>query len=85
MSTTDNEGRVHIEDDEARAAESSGHMRWVLAIGLLLAIVAMTIAWVSGALSQDEAESAATVTGQNEATTSDDAAEDTDGVTGLDE
>lgn len=42
---------VHIEDDEARAAVSNTGMRWVLAIGLLLAIVAMTLVWVVPALS----------------------------------
>ena len=67
MSTTDNEGRVHIEDDDARGAETTGVMRYVLGISLLLAAVAMTIAWVSGALSQGDVESEMTVTGTNEA------------------
>lgn len=51
MSTTDNKGRTHIEDDEARAATSPGIVRYVLGISLVLAVIAMTIAWVSGALS----------------------------------
>lgn len=37
---------IHIENDEARAAESSGHMRYVLGIGLLLAIVVMSVVWI---------------------------------------
>ena len=85
MSTTDNKGRVHIDDEEVRGATSTGYMRYVLGIGLLLAIAAMTITWVSGAISQDEAESAATVTGTNEALESSDADEGTDGVVGLEE
>ena len=46
MSTTDNEGRVHIEDDDARAASTPGIMRYVLGISLLLAIVLMSAVWI---------------------------------------
>lgn len=45
------DGEVHIEKEEARAGETSGHMRWVLGVGLVLAIVAMSIIWVIPALS----------------------------------
>ena len=85
MSTTDNEGRVHIDDEEVRGATSTGYMRYVLGIGLVLAIVAMTLIWTTGALTQDDAESAATMTGETEATSSDDAEEDTDRVRGIGE
>ena len=47
----DNNDEIHIEDDDARAAETTGHMRWVLGIGLILAIIAMTVIWVIPALS----------------------------------
>jgi hypothetical protein len=42
---------IHIEDDDARAAHTTGYMRYVLGIGLLIAIVAMSIAWIIPALS----------------------------------
>lgn len=45
-----NGDEVHIEDDDARAAVTNTGLRWVLAIGLLLAIVAMTLVWVIPAL-----------------------------------
>lgn len=51
MSEVDKDGRIHIEDDDARAAETTGHMRYVLGIGLLIAIIAMTVIWVIPALS----------------------------------
>ena len=47
----DSDGRIHIEDDDARAAVSNTGLRWVLAIGLLLAIIAMTLVWIVPALS----------------------------------
>ncbi len=40
---------VHVETDEARGAESTGVMRWVLGIGLLLAIVLLSAIWMTGA------------------------------------
>ena len=51
MSEADKDGRIHIEDDDVRAAETTGHMRYVLGIGLLIAIIAMTVIWVIPALS----------------------------------
>lgn len=47
----DKDEAIHIEDDDARAAVSNTNLRWVLAIGLFLAIVAMTFVWVIPALS----------------------------------
>ena len=41
---------IHIEDDDARAASTPGIVRYVLAISLLLAIIAMTIVWIVPAL-----------------------------------
>lgn len=46
MSTTDEEGRVHIEDDDARGAQTTGHMRYVLGIGLFLAVILMSLVWI---------------------------------------
>jgi hypothetical protein len=48
---TDPQEEIHIEDDDARAAQPTGHMRYVLGIGLFLAIVAMSLVWIIPALS----------------------------------
>ncbi len=49
MHTQDEE--VHIETEDASAGEKTGHMRWVLGIGLFLAILAMSLVWIVPALS----------------------------------
>ena len=41
---------IHIEDDDARAGRPAGMVRRVLAIGLLIAIIAMSAAWLIPAL-----------------------------------
>ncbi len=46
----DNTDKIHIEDDDARAAHTTGHMRYVLGIGLLVAIIAMSAVWIVPAL-----------------------------------
>ncbi|WP_336987187.1 hypothetical protein [Altererythrobacter aquiaggeris] len=58
---------VHLETDEARGGESQGTMRWVLGVGLFLAIALLSIIWITGALTQDPVESEATVSGKIEA------------------
>ncbi len=80
MNEVDKNGRVHIEDDDARAASSPGILRYILAISLILAIVAMSIAWMTGALTQGSVESAATASGTAEAAEED--VDQTDGVVG---
>ena len=50
MSNTDKDGRVHIEDDEARAASTPGILRYILGISLILAIVALSVIWIVPAL-----------------------------------
>lgn len=41
---------VHIETDEARGGATDTGMRYVLGIGLALAIVALSAIWITGAL-----------------------------------
>jgi hypothetical protein len=41
---------THITTDEARGGEGLNVLRWMLAISLILAISALTIIWVTGAL-----------------------------------
>ena len=43
---SDNDDRIHIEDDDARAASTPGVMRYVLAFSLLFAIVALSLVWM---------------------------------------
>ena len=45
---------VHTSETEASAGSKEGVVRWVLIIGLLLAIIFLTIIWTTGAWMQDE-------------------------------
>ncbi|MEO1221481.1 MAG: hypothetical protein AAFY42_09035 [Pseudomonadota bacterium] len=47
---SDQDNAIHIEDDDARAASSPGILRYVLAISLLLAVIAMSLVWIIPAL-----------------------------------
>lgn len=41
---------THVTTDEARSGSNNHVVRWVLGISLLLAIVALTVIWVTGAV-----------------------------------
>lgn len=41
---------THITTDEARGGQGLNVVRWILAISLFLAVAALTIIWVTGAL-----------------------------------
>ncbi|WFL76259.1 hypothetical protein P7228_09635 [Altererythrobacter arenosus] len=45
---------IHLDDTEAKAGETSGHMRWVLGIGTVLAIVLLSLIWMTGAWQEGE-------------------------------
>ncbi len=49
---------THLNTDEARGGESTGVMRWVLAVSLLLAIALLSAIWIFGAWSVDDTQSA---------------------------
>lgn len=53
---------LHAETDNARAGSTPNIVRWVLIIGLLLAIVLLSITWITGALSMGARGSQATTT-----------------------
>ena len=73
-----NEGdEVHIDETEASGGSKEGVVRWILGIGLVLAIALLSAIWIFGAFTQDDIEEEATVTG---AELDQDAAGDTDGV-----
>lgn len=69
---------THLDTDEARGGESTGVMRWVLAISLLLAIGLLSAIWIFGAWTQDDVESQATVSATQRAM--DDNSENTDSI-----
>ncbi|MEW9855716.1 hypothetical protein [Novosphingobium sp. M1R2S20] len=55
----DNQRReVHVEQDEARAGSTPHIVRYVLLISLALVIVALTVVWVTGAMSTSHSGSA---------------------------
>ena len=45
---------VHVSETEASGGSKEGVVRWVLIVGILLAIVFLTLIWTSGALMQDD-------------------------------
>lgn len=45
---------VHIDQDEARAGSTPGIVRYILLISLVLAIVALTVIWVTGAATSNQ-------------------------------
>lgn len=47
-------GELHAETDEARAGSTPNIVRWVLLVGLLLAIILLSATWMIGAASVDE-------------------------------
>jgi hypothetical protein len=55
---------VHIDTTEARSGSTPHIVRYVLAISLFLAIAAMTIIWVTGALSSPQGSREGPVTNQ---------------------
>ena len=58
---------TRIDQTDAKGGSREGVVRWVLLVSLSLAIVAMTVIWVTGALTQDNVESQGTATGRIEA------------------
>jgi hypothetical protein len=46
------DGEIHIDTDEARGGSTSNTVRWVLGIGLLLALIGMSLAWIIPAMSR---------------------------------
>lgn len=55
---------IHVTTDEARAGATYHVVRYVLVIGLLLAIAAMTLIWVTGALTSPQPNRQGPISGQ---------------------
>ncbi|MEM7701458.1 MAG: hypothetical protein AAF251_05925 [Pseudomonadota bacterium] len=47
---TEDDKAIHIEDDDARGAVTTGAMRYVLGIGLAIALIAMSAVWIIPAI-----------------------------------
>ena len=58
------DGHVHIDEQDASGGSKEGVVRWVLAGGLLLAIILLSITWIVPALMQGDVEEEATVSGE---------------------
>lgn len=58
---------VHVDDIEASGGEKTGHVRWILAIGTLLAILLLSAIWMTGAATQGDIESEVTASGKEAA------------------
>ena len=55
---------VHIETTEARGGSTPHIVRYVLVISLLLAIGALTLIWITGAVTSDQPERNGPISGQ---------------------
>ena len=55
---------IHLETEEARSGETSNVVRYVLTIGLILAILALTAIWVTGAATSPQGERTGPITNQ---------------------
>lgn len=74
-----NNGGIHIDEEDVSGGSKEGVVRWILGVGLLLAIVLLSLIWIVPALTQGDAEEEATVAGTTEATSPDEG-DTTDGV-----
>ena len=45
---------VHLSEEEASGGSKDGVVRWVLIIGLLLAVIALSTIWITGAVSNSD-------------------------------
>ena len=61
------DGHVHLDEQEASGGSKEGVVRWVLAGGLLLAIILLSITWIVPAL-MGESEDEAPVSADTQAT-----------------
>lgn len=55
---------IHVDSDEARSGETPHIVRYVLVIALLLAIVALSTIWITGAATSPQGERGGVVTNQ---------------------
>ena len=71
---------IHIDEQEASGGSKEGVVRWVLAGGLILAVLLMSIVWIIPAMTQGDIEEEATVSGE---ISSMEGGDDTDSIVGV--
>ena len=69
---------IHIDETEARGGSKEGVVRWVLAGGLLLAVILLSITWIIPAMTTGDVEEEGTVSGQ--ISSMEDGSSDTDSI-----
>ena len=69
---------VHLDETEASGGSKEGVVRWVLAGGLLLAIILLSVTWIVPALNTGDVEEEGTVSGQ--ISSMEDDGDDTDSI-----
>lgn len=76
--------QTRIDETDAKGGSNEGVVRWVLGISLGLAVVALTLVWVTGALTQGPVESQQNVARKEQAVReqADSSNSSTDGVLG---
>ena len=74
---------IHIDDVEASGGSKEGVVRYVLAGGLILAIILMSVVWIVPAMTQGDVEEEATVSG--EISSMEEEGDSTDSILGTDE
>ena len=78
-----NEGQeIHVSDTEASGGSKEGVVRWILLVGLLLAVVFLSLIWIVPALTQGDAEEEASVS--NKIQSSEGRGDSTDSIVGAD-
>lgn len=55
---------IHLDTEEARSGETSNVVRYVLMIGLLLAILALSAVWITGAVTSPQGQRTGPITNQ---------------------
>ena len=74
---------IHVDDVEASGGSKEGVVRYVLAGGLILAIILMSVVWIVPAMTQGDVEEEATVSG--EISSMEEEGDSTDSILGTDE
>ena len=72
---------IHIDEQEASGGSKEGVVRWILAGGLILAVLLMSIVWIIPAMTQGDIEEEATVSGE---ISSMEGGDSTDSIVGID-
>ncbi|BEV00278.1 hypothetical protein [Novosphingobium olei] len=55
---------THLTTEEARSGETRNIMRWVLLIGVTLAVLALSAIWITGALTSAQPDKNGPISGQ---------------------